>query len=54
MSLLVIFEILGVFVNILTADHKYSVCNRDNLQQSIQMQLPQKQATLSVFFALFL
>ena len=38
-SLLVICKILGLFVNTLTADEKYSLLNRDNLMQPIQMQL---------------
>ena len=42
MSLLLIFEILAFFVNILTAAHKYSLCIRQSLQQSIQMQLSKK------------
>ena len=36
-------EIVGVFVNTLTADEKYSLRNRDNLPQPIQLQLPEKQ-----------
>ena len=43
MSVLVIYEILGLFVNILTADHNYHLCNRENLQQFIKMQLCKKQ-----------
>ena len=39
MSLLVIFKILGVFVNRLTADDKYSVLNIENLIQPIQIHL---------------
>ena len=31
MSLLVIPAILGLFVNILIEDHKYSVSNKENL-----------------------
>ena len=31
MFLLVISEILGLFVNTLTADDKYSLCNKENL-----------------------
>ena len=38
-SLLVICKILGLFVETLPADYKYSFLNRDNLTQSIQMQL---------------
>ena len=48
MSLLLISEILAVFVNILTTDHKYPLCNRENLQQSIQMPLSKKQKNLSL------
>ena len=41
-----------MFVNILTGDDKYSLLNRDNLKQPIQMQLSQKQrAFCHVFFA---
>ena len=47
--LLVIHKFLGLFVNTLTADDKYSLLNRDNLPQSIQMQLCQKQKTFSQF-----
>ena len=53
MSLLVIFEILGLFVNISTAHHNYYFCNKENLHQSIQMILS-KQKTLSELFASFL
>ena len=38
-SLLVICKILGLFVNTLTTGEKYSLLIRDNLTQSIQMQL---------------
>ena len=34
-SLLVISKILGLFVNTLTADDKYSLTKRDNLMQPI-------------------
>ena len=53
-SLLVISEILGRSVNILTDVEKYSICNRENIQQSTQMQLSHKEKTLSDFFASFL
>ena len=43
-----------MFVNILTADHKYSRLNRDNFRQPIQMQLSQKQKTFSQFVSAFL
>ena len=68
MSLLVISEIVALFVNILTADHKilglfvktlttdhkYSPSNGENLPQSIQMQLTKKEKILSEFFVSFL
>ena len=47
MSLLVICEILGLFVNILTADDKCSLDYRDNLRQTIQMQLRKKRKIFS-------
>ena len=43
-----------MFVNILTADDKHYLLNRDNLMQPIQMQLSQKQKTFSEFFFAFL
>ena len=42
-----------MFVNALTACDKYSVRNRDNLTQPIQMHISQKQETLSQFFLYF-
>ena len=41
-SLLVIVEILGHFAETLTADNKYSVHNRENVSQPIQMQFSKK------------
>ena len=41
-------------VNTLTADDKYSLLNRDNLTQSIQTLLSQKQKTFSQIFSSFL
>ena len=35
-------EILGVFFNTLTADDKYSLCNRKNLPHSTELQLSKK------------
>ena len=49
-----ICKILGLFVNALTADDKYSLVNRDNLTQPIQILLSQKQQTLSHFLSGFL
>ena len=43
-----------MFVNTLSALDKYSVINRDNLIQPIQMQLSQKQKTFFRFFSAFL
>ena len=53
-SLLLICKVLKLFVNALTSRDKYSLRNRDNLTQPIQMQLSQKQETLSEFFFAFL
>ena len=39
MSVLVISDVLGLFVNTMTDDDKYSLRNRKNLPESIQMQL---------------
>ena len=46
-------EILGVFVNTLTANGKYPVQVCENLQLSTQMQLSEKPKTFSEFFVLF-
>ena len=43
MYLLVVSEILGLFVNTLAADDKYSLPNSENLWQPIEMQLSKKQ-----------
>ena len=53
-SLLVIYKIVRLFFNALTADDKHYLLNRDNLTQTIQMQLYQKQKTFSNFFFAFL
>ena len=49
-NLLVISKISRLFINTLIADFKYSLFNRDNLMQPIQMQLSRKQETFSDFF----
>ena len=49
-SLLVISKISRLFLNTLSADGKYSLLNRDNLKQPIQMQLSRKRKTFSDFF----
>ena len=54
MSLLVICGILGLFVNILSANDKYFVCYRKFFLQPIQMQLSKKQNTFFQFMAPFL
>ena len=38
----------------MNADAQYSLVNRDNLTQPIQMQLPKKQETFSELFSRFL
>ena len=52
--MLVLCKILGLFVNTLTDDGKYSLVYRDNLTQPIQILLCQKQKTFSQFFSAFL
>ena len=47
-------KFLGMFVNTLTADDKYSFFNRDNLRQPIQMRSSQQQKTFSQFVPGFL
>ena len=47
MSPLVLGEILGVFLNTLTADGKYRVQDCGNMTLPIQMQLPEKEKTFS-------
>ena len=53
MSTLVLCKILGLFVGTLTADDKYSLLNRNNLTQPIQILLSQKQKTFSQFLSSF-
>ena len=52
--LFVIFEILRPFFNLLILDDKYSLGNRENLLQPIQMQLSKKRQIFSRFFTAFL
>ena len=49
-SLWLICKVLGLFVNPLTVDDKYSLLNRRNLLQHFQMQISQKRKTFSEFF----
>ena len=51
-SLLVIFKILGLFLNPLSADDKYYLLKRGNLLQHFQIQLSRKRNILSQFFFL--
>ena len=46
-----ICKILELFVNILNDSHKYSLLNRENLKEPIQLQLSQKQNLFSQFVA---
>ena len=52
-SFLIICKILRLFVNTLTAGHKFSLLNRDKLTQPIQMQLSKKQKAFSNVFLHF-
>ena len=45
--MLVLCKILGLFLNTLTDDGKYSLLYRDNLTQQIQILLSQKPKTFS-------
>ena len=54
MSLLVRSEILGLLVNILTANYEYSRSNTDNLPLPFQMQLSEKLKKYFAFFIVFL
>ena len=49
-SLLLICKILRLFVNTLSAVDKYSLLDRYNITQPIQMQLSQKQKPFSKYF----
>ena len=48
------FEILGLIVNRLTADHKSSRRNIQNLTQELQTAISQKQKTFSGIFITYL
>ena len=49
-SLLLIFELLRVFIQTLTADHKHSLCYIWNLQVLHQMQIYKKLKAFSEFY----
>ena len=51
---LLICKVLKLFLNALTGRNKYSLRNRDKLQQKLQMQLSQKEDIFSQFFLAFL
>ena len=53
-SLLVIHKIVRPFVNTLTVDEKTYLLTRDNLTETIQIKLSQKQKTFFEFFLAFL
>ena len=52
-SMLMLWKILRLFVNTLSADDKDSLLNRNNLTQPNQILLSQKQKTFSEFFFTF-
>ena len=53
-SLFAINKILTLFLNTLTVNEKHYVLTRENLTQTIQIQLSQKQKTFFEFFFAFL
>ena len=54
MSLLLLPEILGAFLNTLTGQGKYLIEDCENLTLPIQMHLPEKRKKFSEFFVPFL
>ena len=54
MSLLVKCEIVEAFVNTLTNDYKYSLCDNENFSQPIQTQSSKKQKTFFELCPVFL
>ena len=52
-SLLVIFKMLKLFVNTLTADDKYYLLNKDNLTEPIEMKLSKKKKNSFSIFSTF-
>ena len=53
MYLLVMYKIVRLFVNALTADDKHYLLNRGNLKEPIHMQLSQTQRNFAQFFLNF-
>ena len=47
-------EVLRVFVNKLSTNNTYFLCNRKSLPEPIQLQLSKKQKKFSEFFAAYL
>ena len=52
--MLVLWKILRLFLNTMTDDDNYCLLYRDNLTQTIQILLSQKQQAFSQFFSQFL
>ena len=52
--MLVLWKILRPLVNTLSEDDKYCLLYKDNLLQTLQILLSQKQNTFSQFFSAFL
>ena len=52
-SLLETRKLFSRFLNILTADDKYSLISRDNWMQTIEMHFSQKEKIFSEFFFAF-
>ena len=46
-------KILMAFVNSFTVDEKHYLLNRDNLTETIQMKVSQKQKSFCDFFSIF-
>ena len=53
MSLLVIYKILGLLVNTLATDDKYTLLNSDNLMQQIQMLITKKETNFLNCFSVY-
>ena len=53
-SLLMIHKILRLFVNTLTVDEKHYLLARENLTETIQIKLSEKEKTFFQFFLAFL
>ena len=53
-SVSVTWKVLKMFINILTTNEKYSLLNRNNLRQQIQVQFSKKEKTFSEFISEFL